>query len=542
MPISGAEHPCAEHPCAGRGFRRADRGPGAESVKVLVLDHHFRQDIEALSEASGPDDLIRVVGAEAFASVARKIFPPDVFGADYSRYHAPELAAERVEYRCRARRLLFELYQTFSFDVFVVPSDIYFYIRDVIEAVRDLGLPTVAVQKESGVSAQSFVQEAADLRKWFPFSGDVMTVCSERSREFWLAAGVREDRILVLGQPRFDVYRNGSSNSIDPLASLGVDRTGGRPVLLFLSYSLDAYAETRSLDGMHRPWETLHEETEQILLQLAREGRYTVLIKPHPQQDAVQLGALHERLAELPNVTVLPGNLDTRHLIMTSDVVVGFQTTAIAEAMIAGKRVVYTFWTAAAERAKPLLLPFHEMGDCIDVATSAADLDNRLRRPAPPVTDDVASRRARYCEPYMGSVDGHAARRVWDAALRVWGLAPRRDSPVAMRLRIEAPGYCRREARRARRRAATWRGLAVAAAATPGGRQISRRAMARYAAEIVRARECREQISAQPGKIERIRGPRGDGIAQAVGLFVRARIQRAVTMASRQASLQPVSR
>ncbi|MES2358472.1 MAG: hypothetical protein V4529_09030 [Gemmatimonadota bacterium] len=490
-------------------------------MKVLILDHHFKQDIDALARVASDDDIVRLVPAEFFASRAREIFPRDVFDADLSRYHAPEFANQRAMYRKLAMHLTSELYLTFPFDVLVLPSDTFFYIRDVIDTVREMGIAIVVVQKESGVSAKSLEHHAMEMRRWFPFTGDVMTVCSEKSKDFWVACGARPEQVLILGQPRFDVYC--SRTEAADLSVLGVDASAGRPTVLFLSYDLDAYAEERSLGAAHRPWERLHQETESVLLDLAAKGEFTLIIKPHPQQNASQLAHLVNRVNHVPNTFILPAGVDTRSLLLSVDTVVGFQTTAIAEAMIAGKRVLYTFWTENVERVQTLLLPFHEMGDAIEVATSRSDLYERLQSPVAALTEDVKLKRQRYCEPYLGIVDGAAATRVWSV---VRANADRHISASATGgLDGRSLAYCRTEATRAARSSIVWGILAKGASFFPGARKLAARAEWRRWLEIERVTECRERIAGEYRRTGSLRGPRSDGVFGAARRLVAGLIQ-----------------
>jgi len=490
-------------------------------VKVLILDHHFKQDIDALVRVASDNDIVRLVSAEFFASRAREIFPRDVFDADLARYHAPEFANHRATYRKVAAQLTSELYLTFPFDVLVLPSDTFFYIRDVIDTVREMGIAIVVVQKESGVSAKSLEHHATEMRRWFPFSGDIMTVCSEKSKDFWVACGAPPDQVLVLGQPRFDVYS--ARTDVADRSVLGVGASAGRPTVLFLSYDLDAYAEERSLGAAHRPWERLHQETESVLLDLAGKGVFTLMIKPHPQQNASQLAHLVNRVNHVPNTFILPAGVDTRSLLLSVDTVVGFQTTAIAEAMIAGKRVLYTFWTDNVKRVQTLLLPFHEMGDAIEIATSPSDLDERLQSPVAALTEAVKLKRQQYCEPYLGIVDGAAAARVWSV---VRANADRHISASATGgLDDRSVAYCRAEAKRAARSRIVWAILAKGAPFFPGGRKFSARAEGRRRREIERVTECRERISGEYRRTGSLRGPRSDGVFGAARRFVAGIVQ-----------------
>ena len=72
-----------------------------------------------------------------------------------------------------------------------------------------------------------------------------------------------------------------------------------------------------------------------MLLKLADSGEWQVLVKPHPQQDIETVRQIRERLVGHVCVSMVPAGADTRQLIVASDMIVGFQTTGLAEAMAA---------------------------------------------------------------------------------------------------------------------------------------------------------------------------------------------------------------
>ena len=69
---------------------------------------------------------------------------------------------------------------------------------------------------------------------------------------------------------------------------------------------------------------------------------------------------------------VAPASADARRLILAADVVVGFQTTAMIEAAVAGKPVVYTGWDPEERRLADRLTPFDEIDPPITVVRDAA--------------------------------------------------------------------------------------------------------------------------------------------------------------------------
>ncbi len=460
-------------------------------MNVLILDHHFGQDIDALAQANQGKHTIRTIHPEYFAAAARKLFPASVFGSKLEVYHKPEYEQQRLAYREKAIRLLRDLYKIYQFDIFISPSDTFFYIRDVIDACKNIGVPFIVVQKELGVSAKSLEQHAAILRRWAPFCGDWMTTSSEKSRAFWQAAGANPECISVVGQPRFDVYRSPKRNG--SLSDLGIKGETGVPVILFLSYDLDAYDEERALGHAHQPWAEMHHETEIVLKNVASSGKALVLIKPHPQQDADALNGLANRMKSIPNLAILSGSLDTRVLIMAADVVVGFQSTAIAEAMAAGKRVVYTFWSEPVRRAARLLLPFHELGHCIDVVRSPQELRTAVLSESR-ITEDIMTQRRIFVEDLLGPFDGMASQRVWrilETQIAARASVNRDVTEMRSNWLADAGRYCSLEMRRATRRAVTYGVLLkvtkVCGKLAPG---ISERLKYRYKREKMRIREC----------------------------------------------------
>ncbi len=469
-------------------------------MKVLILDHHFKQDIDSLLLANHVNHEVRTVSPYYFANHALKCFPPPVWGPDFSAYYAPELEQARAEYREVAFQLLFDLYKIFPFDLFVSPSDTFFYVRDVIDACHEIGVPFVVLQKETGVAANSLRDEAEATRRWYPFKGDWMTTSSMRSREFWLASGARLDQISVVGQPRYDFYQQ--PERWIPLERLGVTLPPGKTRVLFLSFNFDAYDEKRGITT-HRPWEALHRQIETALVNLGASGRCEILFKPHPQQDLDCVREIRARIEGSAGITFVDSVADTRQFIVAADVVVGFQTTGLAEAMAAGRRVIYTFWTDRVLAARDLLLPFDTMTDCIDVARSPEELERLVLDEADHhLGPEAIARRLELADPYLGPVDGRASERVWRILEEQAALWSQPSSDVLARraaLRAEAPDYCRRELRRAQRRLAVRQIFAIVGIPARSIRQgaITRRLAEKCDQESARVAECRAAITGQ---------------------------------------------
>ncbi|MGA7988065.1 MAG: hypothetical protein WCB51_06665 [Candidatus Dormiibacterota bacterium] len=369
-------------------------------VRILALDHYFEQDLRALE--AHPRLSVRRFPYQRLRRPALRMLGGDVAtGLDI--YNRPGLAAARRRYAAWLADEVRRLYLEQAFDVIVLPSDTFFYVRSLPQAAHALGIPVVVVQKETTVAVGTMQAHSALIRSAAPFISDFMTVCSDRHREFWLRAGAEPALIEVTGQPRFDIYAAPGSR-----ARLSLHR------VLFLSYALDAYVPRVGSEARPSTWKQLRDETEAVLLNAARDGGCEVIVKCHPQQN---VRAEEERLARAAGTlwgkhfSIAKPDADTRTLIATADIVVGFQTTALYESVAARKSVIYAAWGDQYERFRERLIPFESApGGCLRRASSAEELARFLDGTVP--DPDVPC--APWYEEALGHIDGHATDRVAD--------------------------------------------------------------------------------------------------------------------------------
>ena len=391
-----------EHP---GGVAAPAGGDSPPKTRILALDHFFGQDLAALG--SHPDLDVRRIPYQRLRHPALRMLGKEV-GTGLVEFTSPRRAEARERY---ARWLLGEvrrLYLERSFDVFVLPSDSFFYVRDLPAAAHAIGVPVIVVQKETTISPDTMEDHSRVVGEFAPFVSDHMTVCSERHREFWLRTGAEDSRIVVTGQPRFDFYA-----ALPPRREARVGR------VLFFSYFLDAYQPGVAGGQGLRTWEPLRRETEAALVKAAVAGAFRLVVKRHPQQPE---DGEEELLRELAGdhfgqgVTIADPRADTRELIGDADAVVGFQSTALYEAVAAGRRVVYAAWGSEFEEARAALIPFDQAPPgCLAHARSAAELLEFL---------DANSAAARptcrqWVEAALGPIDGKATERTASELLRV---------------------------------------------------------------------------------------------------------------------------
>jgi hypothetical protein len=390
-----------------------------DRVRVLAMDHFSDQDLRSLEADPRLD--IRRFPYQRFRQPAIRIMGRPVARGLHA-YNDPAVAAARMRYAHWLRREVEHLYLERAFDVILLPSDTFFYVRSLPAAAHSLGIPVVVMQKETTISVHTMDEHSQEMRVEAPFVADWMTVCSERHREFWMRAGADGDLVEVTGQPRFDIYA--SRRSQPPSA---------RRQVLFLTNELDAYVPGVGQGMGLRTWEPLRDATEAALFDAVRTGACEVLVKIHPQQNhRVESARIARRSGGRwhHGVEVASPDADTRELIVGADVVVGFQSTALYEAVAAGRPVIYAAWGEEYERFRNGLIPFDQAPPaCIHHATSAAALTQMLSDELPPAGVTCTA----WYEEALGPVDGLATDRVTRRLLSIAAAS----SPTPRRRELE---------------------------------------------------------------------------------------------------------
>ena len=170
----------------------------------------------------------------------------------------------------------------------------------------------------------------------------------------------------------------------------------------------------------------LSEETCRALLHIARDnpGIEVVVKSKGRARDLRETAGLFGLARETefpPNMRVVHGG-DILQLIAEASVVCGFNSTALLEAVAAGKPAVMP-WFAEAEAPEvwPYLIDLRGISVAAPSPMSLADtLVERARDPKP-VPDELDSETRQTLVLWTGNDDGHAAARTRDAILRELG-------------------------------------------------------------------------------------------------------------------------
>ncbi len=407
---------------ARRFFRAGPRRRGRPGGRTFViLNHCYDLDVDALCAADTPHTLWVLDPFALFTDVFHYFRPEqrDLYGV----YDSPDMRESVARYKAAfATAFARKLRDETGLDAFITPSDTFYYLRPLIEELRALGIPTIVQDKEGTIAPSAIMDDHARvLTDHFPPMSDYYLFWSDSHRDFWRRVGIPEARMQVVGQPRSDFFFH--SDRWPSKESLGV--APGKRLVVVFTYDADSYARSTE-PNPERPWKALRDDMHAAVRQLARErSDVFVVVKAHPQQAELAEVTAEFAADPLPNVKLMTGAGSASHLLVHADVVVGFQSTVMIEAMLMTKPVLYVGWGSQHDRLSDGLIPIHRCGGC-SLPGNRQELDRMLRQSldgelAPTVAMQTA--RKAFTDRFFFGADGNVSARVLDAAADVLATA-----------------------------------------------------------------------------------------------------------------------
>lgn len=316
-------------------------------------------------------------------------------------------------------------------DIVLTGNFAYFTEREFATALEQAGTPFVALHKEN-VRPPRRVNEY-----WFTlykerrgkFTGRKILVYNEIERELEIATGVAQrEQVVVTGAPRLDRLHRWRKEYA------GKSSRTHKPALLFFAFSREdkltaiqrksAAGVPGNMESMKGDWGKLSwgqfcVDTHRTIFDLAR-TRPDVSVVVKSKGQSRKLNDLMQILDDIKEPQ--PANLkvvtsgDPYELITQCDVVVGFNTTGLLEAVAAGKPVIVPFFGEAQnESMRDLII---DLGSAVEYAHSPAELTEMIcrylaRKTEIPYELPTAARQT--LSYWVGNDDGEAGRRVMTA-------------------------------------------------------------------------------------------------------------------------------
>ena len=348
----------------------------------------------------------------------------------------PKISRQKEAYRNFLKQMWASLRASMHVDAVLTGSFSYYAERELAIALEELGLPFIVLQKENLKTpglVNFFGYLYRDRRG--PFGGRRILVYNEIERQLQIHNGiVGPDRVKVVGMPRLDrIHDWRRRHATDPAVRRGnaqilffdfAPRTGLPVITRKQAYG----AQFERLDDLTASlgWNVLSEETRRTVIVLAKENpALTVTIKTkgrlHDDQSMIDL---LDRFGPQPsNLRIVSGG-DPFELIAQSDVICGFNSTALLEGLAAGKDIIIpNFGEVFDEHHKPYVVDY---GNAAEHADSPEDLTAQLRLYAserPEARAELGDAAMRVLYYWVGNSDGKAGERFRQALIDEMGSA-----------------------------------------------------------------------------------------------------------------------
>ncbi len=397
---------------------------------VLVLNLNksgFQEDIAA-SFGGAPDIELIKWPTFVLTSFSAALLSPELNNKRYEMDN-PKIEATKKRYREFLSGVWSHLSRYKRIDAVLTANYGYYNQREFAAALQQAGTPFIALHKEN-------VKSPRRLKYWHPiykarghFEGSKILVYSDTERELQITSGVADaDTVIVTGMPRLDrVHRWRREPRV------GHPAPYPRQLLFFAFWRREKLTATervsrartrieRDEDWSRLNWNELCEGTYRAIIEFAQSHPdVRVLMKTKPQ--SIRLEEVFKTLGESadtmpPNFSIVKGG-DPIKLIEESQAVIGFNTTALLEALAAGKPVIVPDFAEARDPAMADLII--DLGEAVHKAGSPDELKELAARyidmPAK-ISSELSTSAKEVLRQWVGNDDGGAGQRVLEAIKR----------------------------------------------------------------------------------------------------------------------------
>jgi len=418
-----------------RALVRVVKAEGRDRIRVLVLSKEgLFEDVVSSLAGDGRFDIygLNMVRNKALKALASVFLPSEVNDSNYVS-RKPEVMEAKKQYRAFLDPFWTRVQARIQADVVLSANFAYYAERELAAVLEQRGTPFIVLHKENlkNPGKVAFFQRLYREKRG-GFFGRKVLVYNTIERDLQVETGaVARERVLVTGMPRLDRMHRWRRETA------AAEREGHAERKQVLFFTFDAGTglprvprakEGGFLEGFEAlgrdigalSWTELTAMCHDAIVRFAREHpdvRVMIKAKRKPPKDSPVYEVLRRHEPSLPNLKVVMGG-DPFELIVGSGVVVGFNTTALFEALAAGIPVVVPrFAEALDDRMQPYIV---DMGRAVTYAHSSEDLLERLsaimtKNNVP--SESLDPEMEDLLDKWVGNPDGAAGQRVKSALM-----------------------------------------------------------------------------------------------------------------------------
>lgn len=314
---------------------------------------------------------------------------------------------DRVRLRGYLSNLLEAIFLKKEINCIIGANIFYNQDFDWAAAAVDIGCPYIVFHRENLVVNKHMhmvTKKYAELLNEIGFCGTSIVFHNNIMKNIYdKYSGVNPSKIHALGSIRMDRY-------IHILKNNKFKSNNG--ILLF------TFPPSSAIIGKHEDnfgWYELHNEVHTAFVELAIENpKINFIIKnkgvgwEETEALLIKLGAL-----DLDNLIIHGEFYDAQKLILESNVVTGFCSTALLESAIAGKPIIYPFFNEAQNGLYSDYLCFSDALDMFDLATNKSQFKDLLieRFRVSEISKKVMKYRELQFEKHVSSLSSNALQK-----------------------------------------------------------------------------------------------------------------------------------
>lgn len=346
----------------------------------------------------------------------------DVFACYYDEANQKN----RVAYRKVAGQILSIFRFFFDPKLIVSGSGADHYAVELIRIARARGVKWMICEREGSQSKHQSVVLGKLFAATNPLIVDSIVVTNPlHEQSFKIASNHSpETNVIMLGELRSDRWVDVARKKqfTHPFYN---EWNKFEKKVLFLVFGERSYIEPMDHPHISGDWCALLVDMEDVMLDFAMKNPNSlVFYKMGHMED--NNAAYLKRVADagLKNVVALDRIFPCEELIQYSDLIVGFQTTAVFESMFTDKPIFYPFWHFPPEVNPDVdILPIHSTGAVYTITSKEMFLDymQKWQHDSLPPLANQAVNRKKWREYYFHQPDGHVSERVIDEIYRLIG-------------------------------------------------------------------------------------------------------------------------
>lgn len=388
---------------------RAEAGKG---IRVLCFGRSiFTDDIEAMKAYGGRIDYPIVHLQYFYVLYDYFTDPQERKSITESNYHAADFCkAGKLEYRDYLRKMMPWLLRYLKFDAAISGNIGYVVQQEFAVVCEEFNVPFIVLHKEAVVVPAVYGNFLAIYRHHH-FKGSKALFYNRQCMQGLLdlnIPGLTQDKVELTGIPRLDRYFHANANP-------AIDDN------LIVMFSFIPRFSCRFLTSDEKLLEAIDRRGQEFFAAVMRyaakhpEKRLIIKTKMAAQYPEYPKRIMSSLFPEgLPNVQIVNSG-DPSELIGRASVVIGFNSTTLIEAILAGKKIVSPDFSDIFGDQPWSFFDAHP--GLVSYVKTVEDLDSIASSSSGPVRHDVSERND-FLETFISTATGGASKRVEEAIIK----------------------------------------------------------------------------------------------------------------------------